>query len=684
MEERVRSSDSEHDRKSDEDKNSDSYYSDEDNASHSSGQSPTLSYPSTSQEKRHHKTQASNSLVPCQATKKLGSKYASSKKGARWGFRSQSLTRDSPAKEIDLVTKRVLSARLLKINELRNELTELHIKLDELQKENRALKRLQHRQEKALNKFEDTENEISQLLARHNNEMRILRERLRKSQEKERATERRLKDAEDELYRTKTVLQKLQKLSADKHLAERGELAKKLAYAESRLEDSEKRIKDLEKNLELSGSSFQRELQSKKKKMFEVQEENRVLQEQLHQLNQKLKEKERELEAKNIYANRMLKLSPRKDMDIAQRKRANNQNIKRGAQLTKSVQTSGYFSPVDFLPQSELVCGDTENKKEGILPKIEKETQDKGWKEQADLLRQDQDEEREEKMKHFQEIQALEERVQKLHDEWEKEDYDKVKKESNFFLNKEEKSKMETAIHKTEIERSGLETLEERHKRELLLARMQEIDREIQNVTNMKPASQAPLINTARKSDPQEKTEKTHQFFEIPEKITNVLLVDGSQDDATRAQGQKQRNVRTADSSSELIFGSYVPSFGKGTRRPSWLTQRSVNLEENVKENADFNSKKEKKSNLMEQLFGNSASTVPLSKNNDTTPFGIDWDSSSTPPANKNSKVKGKEDNELFGEGRRLSRHHLQLTTSKPGVKTLGSLEDEIEEVVLQ
>lgn len=34
-------------------------------------------------------------------------------------------------------------------------------------------------------------------------------------------------------------------------------------------------------------------------------------------------EKERELEAKNIYANRMLKLSPRKDMDLIQRKRGN-------------------------------------------------------------------------------------------------------------------------------------------------------------------------------------------------------------------------------------------------------------------------------------------------------------------------------------------------------------------------
>ncbi|XP_074675812.1 lebercilin isoform X3 [Strix aluco] len=646
MGERVRSPDSEHDRKSDGNKNSDSYYSDEDNASHSSDQSPTLSYPSTRQEKRDHKTQTSNSLVHYQATKNLGSKYAPSKRETRWDFRSQSFTRDSPAKDIDLVTKRVLSARLLKINELRNELTELHIKLDELQKENRALKRLQHRQEKALNKFEDTENEISQLLARHNNEIRILRERLRKSQERERATERRLKDSEGELYRTKTVLQKLKKLSADKHLAERDDLTKKLAYAESRLEDSERRIK----------------------------------------------EKERELEAKNIYANRMLKLSPRKDMDIIQRKRANNQNIKKGSQLTKGVQTSGYFSPVELFPESELACGDTVNKKEGILPKIflvcinlfqEKETQDKERKEQADLLRQDRDREREEKQSRFQEIQALEERVQKLHDDWEREEYGKMKKESSFLLDKE-KTKMETQVHKPEVERESTEMLEERRKREFLLAKMQEIDRETQNVMNMKPASQAPLINTARKSHSMEKKEKTNQFFEIPGKVTNGFPVDDSQDDATRALGQKQRNLRTLDLSSELTFGSYVPSFGKGSGRLSWLTQKSDNLEENVKENADFNSKKEKKSNLMEQLFGSSASTIFLSKNNDTTPFDIDWDSSNTLLVEKTSKVKVKEDNELFGEVRNLSRHRLQHTTSKPGVKTLGSLEDEIEEVILQ
>lgn len=44
-------------------------------------------------------------------------------------------------------------------------------------------------------------------------------------------------------------------------------------------------------------------------------------------------EKERELEAKNIYANRMLKLSPRKDMDMVQRKRGNFCKANKGRKI---------------------------------------------------------------------------------------------------------------------------------------------------------------------------------------------------------------------------------------------------------------------------------------------------------------------------------------------------------------
>lgn len=46
----------------------------------------------------------------------------------------------------------------------------------------------------------------------------------------------------------------------------------------------------------------------------------------------------------------------------------------------------------------------------------EKELQNKEWKEQADLLKQEQDKEKEEKLKCVQELQTSEERFQKLRD----------------------------------------------------------------------------------------------------------------------------------------------------------------------------------------------------------------------------------------------------------------------------
>lgn len=184
-----------------------------------------------------------NITVSFLAPKKATPKGPSNRKEVRVGFRSQSLNREPSRKDIDLVTKRVLSARLLKISELQNEVTELQVKLAEQLKENKALKRLQYRQEKALNKFEDTENEISQLIARHNNEITALKERLRKSQDKERATEKKVKDAEGELFKTKFSLKKLKMISEARHLPERDDLAKKLVAAELKLDDTERKIK---------------------------------------------------------------------------------------------------------------------------------------------------------------------------------------------------------------------------------------------------------------------------------------------------------------------------------------------------------------------------------------------------------------------------------------------------------
>lgn len=102
---------------------------------------------------------------------------------------------------------------------------------------------LQVRQEKALQRYDDTESEISQLLSRHNNETHVLRERLRRTQERERAAERRLKDSEEQLQRSQATISRLKKLVDQRELGARDELSRRLEEEKARAQEAERKIK---------------------------------------------------------------------------------------------------------------------------------------------------------------------------------------------------------------------------------------------------------------------------------------------------------------------------------------------------------------------------------------------------------------------------------------------------------
>ncbi|XP_078512950.1 lebercilin-like protein isoform X3 [Lissotriton helveticus] len=231
--------------------------------------------------------------------------------------------------EKDVVAQRILSARLRRIKELKNELYEQQQKLEAIDMENKILKRLQLRHIKALGKFESTENDLHQLITQHNSEVRILRGLLKKSQEQERNASRKLKEADAELLRTKDCLQKLQKLSEDKGLEERGELSVRLLDLSRQLEADEHRIKGLERHLKLNTACFTRQLAAENRKTMEAREVTKKLQLDIAVLQQKLKEKERELDIKNIYANRLPKDLQKYDSSPHHR----------GVNLNKAVQT---------------------------------------------------------------------------------------------------------------------------------------------------------------------------------------------------------------------------------------------------------------------------------------------------------------------------------------------------------
>ncbi|XP_044531312.1 lebercilin [Gracilinanus agilis] len=624
-------------------------------------------------------------------SRRTGSKFLPNRREFRFGHRSQSLTREPTQKDIDLLTKRVLTARLLKISELQNEVTELQFKLDEVQKENKALKRLQYRQEKALNKFEDTENEISQLIVRHNNEIRALKERLRKSQEKERATDKKVKDTECELYRTKCSLKKLKKLSEAKHLPERDDLAKKLVLAETKLDDTEKKIKELSKNLQLNTSSFQRQLNVEKRRAHEVQDENKILQREVQQLHQKLREKEKELDAKNIYSNRMVRKTPKKDRDASPRKNAMSSSVK-GVHSTKGVQTIEYYREDELLSSLTFDSQDSFRPEEDHFTTQEEESPKKDEEIPETTIT-----ERDEKQLEEDELCSTREETEIFQDDCARENFE-CQTESVDLIEEEEPTE-ETAVCEIENENSEKSEQEEeqgqeqeqeqeqdereRLKKEMLIAKLNEIDQETHTSLNLSSHS---------KSFSPEKKSQSFRFSESTERMFTGFLTQDSSHKSPHNADQKQRNIWSPIPATDFTFGSYVPSFGKTSGRSSLYNQKSgiLDFPKSSQDGGDLITKKEKKSNLMEQLFGASASSTVSSKNsasNSLTNIKGDFDHLNVLPRDKGSREKGQDEDDDFllsEENFNPNRHRLKHTNNRPAVKAVDSLEDEVEEVVLR
>ncbi|NXB80817.1 LCA5L protein, partial [Donacobius atricapilla] len=203
--------------------------------------------------------------------------------------------------------QRISSARLHKIKELKNEIFDVQRKIEASTLENLALKDLNRRHARAIDRYNNAESHLQELLAGLRNEMRDLRKLLRMSQEAEKNTARELKRVEAELRRTKGDLKTLVVLSEDKALAEREELDGRLSVLNETLEAKDERIQSLKMQLKLNNSTFSRQLASESKKLLEATMTTKDLLVEINIIHQKLKEKDRQLYIKNIYANRMPK-----------------------------------------------------------------------------------------------------------------------------------------------------------------------------------------------------------------------------------------------------------------------------------------------------------------------------------------------------------------------------------------
>uniref|UniRef100_A0A8D2A4K6 Lebercilin-like protein n=1 Tax=Sus scrofa TaxID=9823 RepID=A0A8D2A4K6_PIG len=236
-----------------------------------------------------------------------GQKEISAEKKHHWNGPFSNSQLSVAALRRGTMAHRLLSARLHKIKELKNELADIHRKLEATVLENQFLKQLQLKHLKAIGKYEHSQNNLPQIMIKHQNEVKNLKQLLRKSQGKERTVSRKLRETDIELLKTKDALQFLQKLSEDKNLAERGELTQRLSVVTAKMEANDKKIQSLEKQLKLKNKAFTRQLASENQKTLEAQAATKTLQTEVKHLLQKLKEKDRELDIKNIYTNRIFK-----------------------------------------------------------------------------------------------------------------------------------------------------------------------------------------------------------------------------------------------------------------------------------------------------------------------------------------------------------------------------------------
>lgn len=249
------------------------------------------------------------------------------------GWRSHSEKRGHPNHRPDVITARLLSAKQRRINDIQNELTETEQRLVDMTKENKLLKTVQHRQDKALRRFQDVENDLPRLISQNFEEQKVLKARLKKAQEAERLLEEKLKDNNDDMQKMEKTLRKLKKVVYDKNLGERSELARQLTSTESDLSSAERKIKELEKKLELMTSSYTRQIKTERQKHKETKEKLNAMIDEHQAIVTKLKEKERALGVSNIYSLRgkessSVKSTPRKQLEFSSTKPQNVRGLK--------------------------------------------------------------------------------------------------------------------------------------------------------------------------------------------------------------------------------------------------------------------------------------------------------------------------------------------------------------------
>ncbi|VDI30836.1 Hypothetical predicted protein [Mytilus galloprovincialis] len=659
---------------------------------------------------------------------------------------SSRATAQSQEPKVDNAVQRMLSSKNLRINELKNQLQDFRLNLDEMKEENKLLKKTQKRQEKALGKFENEESDLPQLLQRHNNEVRTLREQLKKTQDKYQRTDRYLRDAEDELDKTKNKLKKYKNLAEDKNLLERQELQKKVQQTEIDLEEKDVKVRELEKHINHLNKNHRHELGIEIARHRDFQKQMESLRNDNEELQNRLKEKVKAVELANIYSLRKGKklpasysgtpnrtpppgrrkrnpslhdITPREKMKMFEDKRKEEERLQREQQerhkRDREEQLRQRAEEDDRRRQRER---DDQEMRE--LEQLEQERRQRESRDREEQRKRDQEAEEwmkkmegEKRQRESEEHRVREEQQRKEREERERRDKERHEQERRA---RDEKDRMEMDV----------QLAEERMKKDELLKKLRLID-EGQNKQEEKKSttggggSELFFVTSnkqRRDSDAGSATSSKKSSYSFTKPVENMHHGKPARDDVTVPYIERQKKHSPP-------VGGYQPSFGmsSGITGGGKKTKKSTGQVIFDDYDKDDKAKKppiNKKGDLMSELFGNQVSKptkstdldssedvfkppVRNTKTTATKTSGFPWEDNNKKSTTTNS-LMGERASSLFGGGgsgilddndssvfdssKMLPKRGRQPNTTfqaKPAVSAIdhSHFDDDIEEVML-
>lgn len=226
-----------------------------------------------------------------------------------------SSTRSNSASKF--VTDRINSANLKAKKERLNSKKELQREVQDLREQNRLLNRTVKRQDLELSRLGGTRGELPTILHAHNEEVRVLKEKLKKTLEVNKDLNHRLDRKDAELFKMRESNKNLTSLTQNKKLDQRENLQNELGNVQDQLilrdqENSEMRhkIAIIEKSHRQQMNHLRGKYQGLIKKMDQAQQE-------IEKLKLDIKEKDKLIHRSHIYAHRFNRRSNQSRMSGA-------------------------------------------------------------------------------------------------------------------------------------------------------------------------------------------------------------------------------------------------------------------------------------------------------------------------------------------------------------------------------